>query len=86
MDKKINEKIRLLRLQKNYSQDYVASQLKLSQSYYGRIETGKRTISLDLLMKILSILDVDYIKFFNDVNLNVLLIKKNIIAISEWDN
>lgn len=70
MDKKINEKIRLLRLQKNYSQDYVASQLELSQSYYGRIETGKRTISIDYLMKILSILDVDHITFFNDVNLN----------------
>ena len=70
MDKKINEKIRLLRLEKSFSQEYVASQLELSQSYYGRIENGKRTISLDCLMKILSILDVDHITFFNDVNLN----------------
>jgi transcriptional regulator with XRE-family HTH domain len=68
MDKKINEKIRLLRLEKSFSQEYVASQLELSQSYYGRIENGKRTISLDCLMKILSILDVDHITFFNDIN------------------
>lgn len=68
MDKKINEKIRLLRLEKNYSQDYVASQLELSQSYYGRIENGKRTISVDCLMKILSVFDVDYNTFFNDMN------------------
>lgn len=70
MDKKINEKIRLLRLEKNYSQEYVAAQLELSQSYYGRIENGKRTISIDCLMKILSVLDVDHISFFKDVNLS----------------
>jgi transcriptional regulator with XRE-family HTH domain len=70
MDNTINEKIRLLRLERSFSQEYVASQLELSQSYYGRIENGKRTISLDCLMKILSILDVDHITFFNDVNLN----------------
>jgi transcriptional regulator with XRE-family HTH domain len=68
MDKKINEKIRLLRLEKNYSQEYVAAQLELSQSYYGRIENGKRTISVDCLMKILSVLDVDYNTFFNDIS------------------
>jgi transcriptional regulator with XRE-family HTH domain len=68
MDKTINEKIRLLRLEKNYSQEYVAAQLELSQSYYGRIENGKRTISVDCLMKILSVLDVDYNTFFNDIN------------------
>ncbi len=70
MDKTINEKIRLLRLEKNYSQEYVAAQLNLSQSYYGRIENGKRTISIDCLMKILSVLDVDHISFFKDVNLS----------------
>lgn len=68
MDKTINEKIRLLRLEKNYSQEYVAAQLNLSQSYYGRIENGKRTISVACLMKILSVLDVDYNTFFNDMN------------------
>jgi transcriptional regulator with XRE-family HTH domain len=68
MDKTINEKIRLLRLEKNYSQDYVANQLELSQSYYGRIENGKRTISVACLMKILSVFDVDYNTFFNDMN------------------
>lgn len=68
MDKKINEKIRLLRLEKNYSQEYVAAQLELSQSYYGRIENGKRTISVDCLMKILSVFDVDYNTFFNEMN------------------
>lgn len=70
MDKTINEKIRLLRLEKSFSQEYVAAMLDISQSYYGRIENGKRTISIDCLMKILSVLDVDHISFFNDVNLN----------------
>ena len=40
-------------------------------------------LSKKLLTHVFLQLDV---KIFNDVNLNVLLIKKNIIAISEWDN
>lgn len=68
MSTTVSEKIRLLRLEKNYTQEYVAAQLELSQSYYGRIENGKRTISVDCLMKILSVLDVDYNTFFNDIN------------------
>ena len=46
MSTTVSEKIRLLRLEKNYTQEYVAAQLELSQSYYGRIENGKRTISV----------------------------------------
>jgi transcriptional regulator with XRE-family HTH domain len=68
MSTTVSEKIRLLRLEKKYSQEYVAAQLELSQSYYGRIENGKRTISVDCLMKILTVLDVDYNTFFNDMN------------------
>jgi transcriptional regulator with XRE-family HTH domain len=70
MTNSISEKIRLLRLEKNYSLEYVAAQLEISQSYYGRIENGKRTISVYCLIKILSILEVDHISFFNNVNLN----------------
>lgn len=40
-------------------------------------------LSKKLLTQVFLQLDV---KIFNDVNLNVLLMKKNIIAISEWDN
>jgi transcriptional regulator with XRE-family HTH domain len=68
MDKTINEKIRLLRLERSFSQEYVAAMLNISQSYYGRIENGKRTISVDCLMKILSVFDVDYNTFFNEMN------------------
>ena len=68
MSTTVSEKIRLLRLEKNYTQEYVAAQLELSQSYYGCIENGKRTISVACLMKILSVFDVDYNTFFNDMN------------------
>ena len=40
-------------------------------------------LSKKLLTQVFLQLDV---KIINDVNLNVLLMKKNIIAISEWDN
>ena len=64
------EKIRLLRIEKNYSQEYIASMLNITQSYYGRIENGKTTISVECLFKILYVLEADCTTFFCDVNLN----------------
>lgn len=56
-------KLRLLRQERNYSQEYVASQLKISQSYYAKIESGKSELSLKLLFDILEILDLDSVEF-----------------------
>ncbi len=66
----ICEKIRLLRIEKNYSQEYIAAMLDMSQSYYGRIENGKTTISVECLFKILYVLEADCTTFFCDVTLN----------------
>lgn len=64
------EKIRLLRIEKNYSQEYIASKLNITQSYYGRIENGKTTISVECIFKILYVLEADCIVFFYDTNQN----------------
>lgn len=64
------EKIRLLRIEKNYSQEYIATMLNMSQSYYGRIENGKSTISVECLFKILFVLEADCTTFFCDLYLN----------------
>ena len=36
-------RIRQLRIQNGYTQEKLAAALNVDQSYYGRIETGKRT-------------------------------------------
>lgn len=56
--------IRLKRIEKEYSQEYISIELNMSQANYGRIENGKTTLSITLLLDILKILKIDYMDFF----------------------
>lgn len=56
--------IRLKRIEKSYSQEYIASKLNISQSYYAKIENRKGELSLSQLFLILSLLEIDYTDFF----------------------
>lgn len=58
MDKLIGFKIRKVREIKNFSQDYVADKLLISQSTYSDIENGKQDISKEKLKRIATILEV----------------------------
>lgn len=68
MEQTIGIKIRKVREIKNFSQQYVADKLSVSQSTYSDIENGKTPISEEKLTLIANILDVsvDVIKEFND--------------------
>ena len=44
----------------NYSQEYVASLLKISQSSYNKIENGSTELTVKVLLEIAKILDLDY--------------------------
>ena len=59
--------LRSIRIDKNYTQEYISIELNISQSYYGRIENGKADLDIDKLCKILKILNTDYIDFFSQV-------------------
>ena len=59
--------LRSMRIEKNYTQEYISTELNISQSYYGRIENGKADLNISNLYKILIILDTDYIDFFLQV-------------------
>ena len=45
-------RIRQLRIQSGYTQEKIARLLNIDQSYYGRIETGKRGCSVDLFVQL----------------------------------
>ena len=49
--------IKQLRLDKNYTQDYVAARLKISQNAYSKIELGYSKLTLDRLIEIATVLD-----------------------------
>lgn len=55
----IGENIRVFREIKGYSQEYLASQLDMTQSGYAKLESGQNTIKIDKLQKIAELLDTD---------------------------
>ena len=64
--KSINSKIKRLRLERNYTQDYLALKLNISQNAYSKLELGHSKLSLERLMQIAEVLEVDIAIFFNE--------------------
>jgi transcriptional regulator with XRE-family HTH domain len=56
-------KITLKRVEQNFTQRYIASQLGISQSYYNKIEGGKKTLTVQTLLQIADILDTPVTEF-----------------------
>jgi len=55
----IGNNIKQIRELRNYSQEYVAQELGISQSSYARIESGTIVPKIDRLQRIAEILDID---------------------------
>ena len=62
----IREKIRIARVTKGYSQNYMAVQLNISQRAYCKIECGKTKLSLRRFLIITKILEIDGGVLIND--------------------
>jgi len=56
--KAIVSNIRNIRESRNYTQDYLAAKLKISQNAYSKIELGYSNITLNRLVEISHILEV----------------------------
>ncbi|MXV49937.1 helix-turn-helix domain-containing protein [Pedobacter sp. HMF7647] len=64
MNKKdIGEKIRIQRVIKQYSQEYVANCMDISQAAYSKIERGETELSVERLYEIAEILEVSPFTF-----------------------
>lgn len=64
--KAVANNIRRLREQRNYSQDYLARRLNISQNAYSKIELGYSQVSLNRLYLIAEILDYDIRDFIGE--------------------
>lgn len=72
----IKNKIKNIRELKNYTQEYMAERLGVTQAGYSKIEKGKTSLSYEKLVEIGRILDVsvediisfEYDKYFNSFN------------------
>lgn len=61
----IGEKIRKIREMKDYSQEYMAKKLSMSQNNYSCIEMGKVKVDIDRLQEISKLLEVDPMDIIN---------------------
>ena len=58
MKTKINSRIRQTRLQKGYSQEYMAYRLNISQQSYSRMESGRQDMKIMQLETIAEVLEI----------------------------
>ena len=65
MDSTIYKNIKKIRELKNLTRDYVAGELGMSTSGYGKIERGEVDVTVTKIIRIASILDVSVSFIFN---------------------
>ncbi|HLS96530.1 MAG TPA: helix-turn-helix transcriptional regulator [Sphingobacterium sp.] len=59
LNRQVAENIRLERVKRGYTQEYMSLQLGISQNVYSRIERGLARLDLERLYEITALLDVD---------------------------
>lgn len=62
---KVGQRIKVLRAEKEMSQEEVANTADMERSFMTHIESGRRNISLDTLQRILTALDISFKDFFD---------------------
>ncbi len=63
----IGQRIKLLRLQKNLSQEKFALQIHMDRTYLASVESGKRNISIENIYKISQGLNISLENFFRGI-------------------
>jgi len=64
--KKVAANIKNARLYRNYSQDYLAMKLKISQNAYSKIELGYTRVTMQRLFVIAEVLEIDAAELITD--------------------
>ena len=62
---KIGQRIRVLRKELNLSQEALALKSEVDRTYMTDVENGRRNVSIEILEKIISALEVSFTEFFN---------------------
>lgn len=62
----LGEKLKVLRLKKNFTQNYVAFCLDISQPAYHKIETGKTNINLKRLEELAALYEVSVVNLLSN--------------------
>lgn len=58
MNERLGNRIKSLRVAKNYTQEQIADQIGVSRQKYARIESGTNSITFEILSKVAEVLDI----------------------------
>jgi len=64
-EKHIGNRIKRIREERDYSQDYIAQRLNITQKAYSKIETNQTRLSVDNLLKIAEVLETSVNKILD---------------------
>ncbi len=64
---KIQDKIRIIRTSKGYTQEFIAEKLNIDPVNYGRIERGLSKLTIERFLKIVEILEIKPSELFDEV-------------------
>ncbi len=62
---KVGQRIKELRKQLNLSQEALALKSEVDRTYMTDVENGRRNVSVEILKKIITALEVSFTEFFN---------------------
>ena len=62
---KVGQRIKELRKQLNLSQESLALKSEVDRTYMTDVENGRRNVSVEILKKIITALEVSFTEFFN---------------------
>lgn len=67
IDDIMRARMRSLRAERNFTQEYVAYKLEISQRAYSKIETGKTKLRIEHLIQLAEIFQIPVRYFFEDL-------------------
>ncbi|WP_428330265.1 helix-turn-helix domain-containing protein [Mucilaginibacter sp.] len=70
--------IRKIREYRNYTQDYLAAKLEISQNAYSKIELGYSSITLNRLVEIAEILEIDLVDLISSDSAHIIQSKLSV--------
>jgi len=73
--KEVVSNIRKIREYRNYTQEYLAAKLKISQNAYSKIELGYSSITLSRLINIANILEVELVDLISSDSEHIIRMK-----------
>jgi transcriptional regulator with XRE-family HTH domain len=70
--KQVAANIRKIREHRNYTQEYLAAKLHISQNAYSKIELGYTKITVERLLQIAEILETDPVEILTNAEADIL--------------